>query len=244
MKDDKQRRQEGKADLPGPTLRGLPLASAGGTAQLLTDHQREQLLRIAVHEEVCARAIIYRARAAATDVFICHEGVLKSFREMRSGARRITAFLFPSDLFGLADQHGYLNTIQAITAASVYRISRTVLVDLLRRDAELEFKFVCKLTHELRVAQRSALTVGRRDAIGRVATFVTTLQQHLSLQAKPGHISLPMKRSEIADYLALSPEAVSRATRRLVWSGVLAFDGRSMVHVVDQNRLDEIVANS
>lgn len=241
-------RQKPRPPLPsahsaGPALSAWVVGSAGGSIQLLTDSQRRQLMRIAEHETVRANATIYSEHAPAEDVFIVHEGIFKAFREFKSGKRRVAAFLFPRDLFGLADKQGYFNTVQAVTPASFYRIPIAALRALLTRDAELEFLFLCKVTQALRVSQRRSMMVGRKDALGKLATFLTVMQKHLAAEKHRGRIVLPMTRSDIADYLALTPEAVSRAARRLIHQGVVAFDGRRSVCILDPFQLQKIVEN-
>jgi CRP-like cAMP-binding protein len=86
----------------GPSLRARPFRSvgSGGPAELLSESQRRRLAAIATVVRVPARKIIYHEHDVARWLFICGDGVLKAFRELRSGKRRIAAFLFPGDMFG------------------------------------------------------------------------------------------------------------------------------------------------
>jgi CRP-like cAMP-binding protein len=133
-----------------PGIRAASFLEPGSVAgaPLLTEHQRQQLVEIATRIRVPARSVIYREQTAANWIFINTEGVLKTFRELRSGRRWVTAFLFPKDVFGLAKNGLYIRTAQAITAATFYRMESQVLIDLLRRDGELQFRFLTKVTHE------------------------------------------------------------------------------------------------
>jgi CRP-like cAMP-binding protein len=175
--------------------------------------------------------VLYREDTVATCVFINAEGVVKAFKDMPSGRRWVTAFLYPHDVFGLAENGFYVRTTQAVTHAVLYRIKVDVLLDTLRRDPELEFQFLCKVTHELREAQWQTLAVGRRDAVGRFVMFIRQLERHRHRCS--GEIALPMTRSDIASYLGLSLESVSRATRSLERRGILSFPGRHLVRILD-----------
>jgi CRP-like cAMP-binding protein len=170
------------------------------------------------------------------------EGIVKSFRDLPSGKRRIAAFLFPSDLFGLAENGRYVNTAQAITRVTVYRLPSDQLAEVLRRDADLQFQFLCKVTHELRESQRRAILITRRDAPGRLAMFLRGVGRHLADVDEPDVIALPMSRSEIAEFLALSLETVSRATVALEKRGLVAFEGRHSVRILDPIRLGKLAA--
>jgi CRP/FNR family transcriptional regulator, anaerobic regulatory protein len=221
-----------------PALQATPfLPPIRPDAPLLTDDQRAQLARIATRVRVAPREVIYREETSAGSVFIIAEGVVKAFKDLPSGRRWVTAFLFPADVFGLAENGNYVRTAQAVTAALLYRFDVNVLIETLKSDGDLQFKFLCKLTHEVREAQRQTILIGRKDAIGKLAMFIAQLQR------KPDgsrDIDLPMTRSDIASYLGLSLESVSRATRSLERRGVVCFPNRHMVRIIDQPQFDRI----
>ncbi len=79
--------------------------------------------------------VVYREETAATSVFISAEGVVKTFKDMPSGRRWVTAFLYPADVFGLAENGLYVRTAQAITHATLYRIKSDVLIETLKATA-------------------------------------------------------------------------------------------------------------
>src|SRR6476659_6792034 len=117
---------------------------------------------------------------------------------MPSGKRRVAAFLFPGDLFGLAEDGRYVNTVQSVTPATVYRIPNDALTDMLRRDPELQFHFLTKVTHAVRQGQRHAIVLARRDAAGRLAMFLHMLEKDLPGRHS-GVIPLPMSRTDVAE---------------------------------------------
>lgn len=226
-----------------PNLRAASFLEPGsaGATPVLTERQRQQLLEIATRLRVPARSVVYREQSAASFIYINTEGVLKTFKDLRSGRRWVTAFLFPKDVFGLAKNGLYVRTAQAITAATIYRIESAVLIALLRRDAELQFQFLSKVTHELREAQRQTIVVGRRDAVGRIAMFIQQLECTAGDRHNvPRDIELPMSRSDIASYLGLSLESVSRATAKLQRRGIIAFPNRHLARVLDRAQFDRL----
>jgi CRP/FNR family transcriptional regulator, anaerobic regulatory protein len=215
----------------------LPSAEPGKTS-LLTERQRLKLGTIATRIRVLPRMVLYRENTPATSVFINAEGIVKTFKDMPSGRRWVTAFLYPADVFGLAENGLYVRTAQAITPATLYRLKTDALLEMLKHDAELQFQFLCKVTHALRESQRQTIAVGRKDAIGRLAMFIKQLQRHH--HSRKPDIEMPMSRSDIASYLGLSLESVSRATRTLERRGVLAFPGRHVVRIVNPAQFDRI----
>jgi CRP-like cAMP-binding protein len=237
----------GSAALNGPSLRASLGESIGDglSKRLLTPRQRQLLLSLATRVTVEPRGTICREHAPATEVFICKEGAAKAFRELRSGKRRVVAFLFADDLFGLAQNGRYLNTIQALTRMTYYRLPREPLKVILQSDADLQFQFLLKVVHELRVQQLHSIVMGRRSARGRIAMFLTMLEHHLRTpSSRHQTLILPMSRTDIADYLGLSLEAVSRAARQLVEDGILGFRGTPKVRILDRKRLEQLAADT
>ena len=221
-----------------PTLQATPfLPPIRPEAPLLTDEQRMRLAAIATRVRVAPREVIYREEAAAASVYIIAEGVVKAYKDMPSGRRWVTAFLFPADVFGLAENGFYVRTAQAVTQALLYRFDTNVLIETLKSDGELQFKFLCKVTHELRESQRQTIAIGRKDALGKLAMFFRQLQRE---PQGSRDIELPMTRSDIASYLGLSLESVSRATRSLERRGVVCFPNRHMVRIIDQAQFERI----
>jgi CRP-like cAMP-binding protein len=225
-----------------PDIRSASFLEAGsvGGAPVLTARQRQQLLEIATRIRIPARTFVYREQTAANWIFINTEGVLKTFKDLRSGRRWVTAFLFPKDVFGLAKDGLYIRTAQAITAATLYRIESHALIALLRRDAELQFQFLSKVTHELREAQRQTIVVGRRDAVGRLAMFIQQLECESCERHNVRDVELPMSRSDIASYLGLSLESVSRATAKLQRRGIVSFPNRHLARILDRPQFDRL----
>jgi CRP-like cAMP-binding protein len=230
----------------GPSLRAVPFGlSPGGTVirRLLTARQQKILASLATRVSADAHEIVYREGALAASIFICSQGALKSFRDLPSGKRRILAFLFAEDLFGLAENGRYVNTVQALGKSMYYRIPVDALVPVLRQDPELEWQFLTKVTHELRESQRRALVVGHRLATGRIAMFLKMLERRLPPGPIKDSIPLPMSRSEVADYLGLSLEAVSRATSQLTLEQVISFANPHLVRVLNRSQLERIAAD-
>ena len=230
-----------------PSLNAVPFAKTTADPETiqLTDRQREQLARIGMRLNLPPRMTIYREAAPAHWVFAVAEGTVKCFRELPSGKRVVGAFLFPRDLFGLAENGRYINCAQAITRVVLYRLPIKELRVLLMHDAGLQFQFLSKITHELRQAQRRTVLLNRRDAAGRLAMFIEEMSGkpvEETAAAVREDVTLPMTRSDIAAFLGLSLESVSRASAELERRGMVKFTSRHIVRIVDPPRFSKLVA--
>jgi CRP-like cAMP-binding protein len=159
-----------------------------------------------------------------------------------SGRRRVLAFVFAEELVGLAAKGRYVNTTRAVTSVSAYRLPIRALEALLRKDASLQYPFFCKVSQELREAQQLAIVLARRDAVGRVASFLQLLEREpTATRAGRGRIFIPMSRTDIADHLGLTLESVSRAFAELERRRIVHFPDARHVKVIDCARFREIV---
>jgi CRP-like cAMP-binding protein len=228
-----------------PSLRAITFSATGGASPvpLLTKAQRQQLAAIATRLRLRPRTIVYREDTPATGVFVIASGVVKSFRDLPSGRRRVAAFLFAEDIFGLAENGLYVNTAQAVTEVRAYRLPIDALERLFVHDGQLQLQFLCKVTHALRQSQRQKIVLTRRDAVGRVAMFLSMLERRAAEAGSTSAIDVPMSRSDVAGYLGLSLEAVSRATTTLTRRRTIAFVDRHTVRIVDRGRFDRLVAD-
>jgi CRP-like cAMP-binding protein len=208
---------------------------------LLSSRQRLQIASIATSLQLPPGKLVYREGSSAQAVFIIASGIVKSFRDLPSGKRRVMAFLFADDVFGLAQNGHYVNSVQTISPVTLYRVRGATLADALRRDADLAVQFLCKVTHELRSCLRHTVILARRDALGRVTMFLRMLEQNSHL-GQDSNIEVPMSRLDVANYLGLSIEAVSRALSRLERTRIIAFDGRRRVRVLDRTQFEKIAA--
>ncbi len=222
-------------------INGLALGDAG-PAPLLTDAQREQLRALATVLEIRPRGIVYREGAPAGHIFIGGSGIVKIYRDLPSGKRRIVTFWTSGDIFGLAEKGKFVCTAQAVTPVTLHRIPMDALKQTFLEDGSIQFQFLIKVTQEYREIQRQKIALTRRDAIGKVATFLDMLQRQVGDGTRADSIAVPMTRSDIANFLGLSLEAVSRATRELTRRRLVAIPDRYTVRILDRTRFDQLVS--
>src|SRR5262245_2323965 len=121
-------------------------AGIGRAKPILTAAPRRHLLILATRLRLRPRTIVYREGEPLSNIFVVAEGLVKSFRDLPSGTRRTFAFLFPRDVFGLAEHGRYTNTTRTVAESVIYRIPYSALTAMVHRDADLQFKFLCKVT--------------------------------------------------------------------------------------------------
>ncbi|WP_114913341.1 Crp/Fnr family transcriptional regulator [Acidibrevibacterium fodinaquatile] len=238
MKD----RQPAAQPAERPMVRGVSLrgGASGGPVPLLDAAEREALAAIGTVVRFPRGAILHDEGEKISAIFNITEGVVKTYRMTEDGRRHVLAFLFPGDLVGLYAEHRYLNTAEAVNTVTAYRLPIAALEKLLERDPALNLAFLSKACHDLRQTQRHEIMLARREARQRLLMFLDMLAPQASAIAgnpQGAILSLPMRRVEIADYLGLSAEAVSRGLHALVREGKLRLHGLHQIEVLDRGDL-------
>jgi CRP-like cAMP-binding protein len=217
-------------------------ASGGTISYLLSERERLALGQIASRVRFGRGTTIYREGDPAQAVYNISSGVVSTSRTASDGSWAVVAFLFPDDLFGLAEEGVYVNAAAAVTAVVAWRLPIAALDALMHQDPTLEFHLLVKLCHELRQAQRHALILAAHRARVRLAMFILMLaRSQQSRNESETDIYLPMTRSDIADYLGLTLAAVSRSFRLLESSDLLRFRDRRHLRILDRTRLENLV---
>jgi len=176
--------------------------------------------------------------APAQSVFTVVAGVVKLFKLLADGRRQIVGFLVPGDMFGLAPNDQYTASAEAVSSVTVCRCSRRQLERAFAEFPGVERRFLDAVNRELVAAQDQMVLLGRKTAHERVASFLLSLSKRRP--SADDSIDLPMTRTDIADYLGLTTETVSRVFTVLKTSGCIAANGSSKVYILDRDALAEL----
>ena len=139
----------------------------------------------------------------------------------------ITGFIYPGDLLGVSLRDRYLYSAEAVTPTKLRRFSRQRFQDEIGRSPELRPQLFAQLCDEMAAAQDQMVLLARKNAEERVCSFLLLIARriHRQPQAAPV-IEIPMTRLDMADYLGLTIETVSRTMTSLTGRGIIATAGR------------------
>lgn len=168
----------------------------------------------------------------AEDVFTLTSGMLKLYKLMPDGRRQITGFMIPGDFVGLAYGDSYVYSAEAVTQTSACRFRRGALLQKMEEHPELEHRLLSQASNELAAAQAQMLLLGRKSAQERLASFLVGLAERCHLAAGEV-VPLPMSRSDIADFLGLTIETVSRTLTALRKEGLIGLPDKHSVVLND-----------
>lgn len=157
-------------------------------------------------------------------------GAVRTMRFSSDGRRQILGFHLPGDVFGLEIGDCYSLSAEAVAASDVVMVRRSALEKAAHEDARAARSLLQLTSAQLADAREHALVLGRRGAGERVAAFLLQLANRFVAKRE---LDLPMSRADIADYLGLTIETVSRAFSEFERNAAIALP--SSRHVVMRN---------
>jgi CRP/FNR family transcriptional regulator len=161
-------------------------------------------------------------------------GTAKLFKLLPDGRRQITGFVGVGHFLGLAVSDTYAFSAEAITEVRYCRFSRPRLRTLLDDFPLMEKRLLEVASNELVAAQEQMLLLGRKTARERLASFlVAQSRQGVACHHPRRQFALPMTRADIADYLGLTIETVSRTLTRLRGERMIDFVSQNEMVIVD-----------
>jgi CRP-like cAMP-binding protein len=138
-------------------------------------------------------------------------GAVRTYKILSDGRRQVGGFYLPGDIFGLEFANEHTLSAEAITDANVLVIKRSALAALAGREASIGRELYALTARELRRVQDRILLL-IKSAQERVASFLLEMSER---SPAANCIELPMSRQDIADYLGLTIETVSRTLTSL-----------------------------
>jgi CRP/FNR family nitrogen fixation transcriptional regulator len=165
-------------------------------------------------------------------------GAAKRYVNRSDGRRQIVDLLLPGNFFGFTARDEYDFTVEAVVNNTVVaRYPRRRVESLADSDPRLAREISQVAFETLARLQAQLLILGRVTAPKKVGAFLAALAERLS--DGPDRVVLPISRYDIADYLAVSVETVSRSITDLKHRGVIALSGRRGVKIVDREALED-----
>jgi CRP/FNR family transcriptional regulator len=176
----------------------------------------------------------------ATRVFTLTRGTLKLYKLLADGRRQVMGFLHPGDFLGISvdDEHAF--SAEALEDSQLCWFPRNRFDDFIDDHSAMERELYRKAAHELAVAQQQLVLLGRKTATERIASFLLDLLDRDESAPNPRLVRLRMSRSDIADYLGLTKETVSRVISAMKRDRVIRLQALDVVEIVDRDALEQL----
>ena len=191
----------------------FPTLFCGAAANVL---ELRELQRLATQVYFRSGKTIFSERELADNVFGLSQGIVRLYKLLPDGRRQVVAFALPGDFLGmpLADRHNF--SADAIGEVALCRFSREELTKFIQSSPSIMRLMIEFAIRELDMAQDQLLLLGNGSAEEKVAIFLVSWRNRLArITAFSETVPLPMRRQDIADFLGLKLETVSRTLAKL-----------------------------
>jgi CRP/FNR family transcriptional regulator len=175
----------------------------------------------------------------ANSVYWVESGHVCIYRMVSDGRRQVLDFAYPGDIIGLGSAVCHAANAQAIGKTRLRSLPVNVLHDLARRDGKIATKLYDALSRELLAARELLFTISQRTAAERIAAFLMALARRNERRGEsPSELVLPMTRCDIADFLGLTIETVSRTLTRFRNEGLIEIEQCILVSILEPKALE------
>jgi CRP/FNR family transcriptional regulator, nitrogen fixation regulation protein len=216
--------------------RGTPHQTATRVARPVSRSITGQIEMMGAAMPFARNAEIYGENEQAEYVYKVLSGSVRTYKVLNDGRRQIGAFYLPGDVFGLEVGNEHAFSAEAVVDSKVLVIKRSVLVALAARDHDVARKLWAMTAGELQRAQ-SHIMLLIKTAQERVAGFLLEMASRLPAG---NEVDLPMSRQDIADYLGLTIETVSRTLTQLENAAAIAVPTSRRIVLRNRNALSRL----
>ena len=213
----------------------LPVGLSVGDLQALNSTARDMLPLDRGHT-------LFHQDASFEALYVVRSGSLKTFVEGSEGDLQILGFHMPGDIMGiggLTNEH-YPCSAEALERSSVCELRYAQLQEVGASVPALHHQLIRVISSALVTEQRHLVMMGKQQAQRRLAFFIRRMaDRYERLSRNPMELNLSMSRSDIANYLGLALETVSRLFTKMELNGILEVNRKS-VRILRRDLLDEL----
>jgi len=207
----------------------------------LHDEQLKVFSGITAEKEFKDKQSIFLQQEHSKHLYNITKGNIKIYKLLNDGRIQIIGFLYPGDFFGSYKKGRFNYSAEAIGDVRLCVFKQEVLDIYLEKNMNLAKELLHMTSHELTLAQDRIGVLGKMNANERVAKFILNISdQRARIGWQDNPISLPMTRQDIADYLGLTLETVSREITRFKTSNLIKVMSSKQIYIIDKEKLTNI----
>ena len=170
--------------------------------------------------------------------YVVRQGVLATTLDLPGGRRSLLGFHYPGELVASMPSRRIDSSLLATTNVEVRRLGPETVERLLAGNVSAAMGLIAAMHRQAERVSLHCATLARLNSEERLATFLVELAVHIGQRiAGRVDVSLTVGREDIADYLGLNADTVSRIFSKLRKDRVIEFDGRSLLHILDWPQL-------
>jgi CRP/FNR family transcriptional regulator, anaerobic regulatory protein len=207
----------------------------------LDDAELRDLESIMSHRRLGPRQSLAIEGDEAEYAYNVISGGLKIYKALADGRAQMVGFLLPGDFLGLPRRGTYAFSAETLGSTELCQFPRAALTSVFEKHRALQERVLTVTHDELAAAQEHMLLLGRKQATERVCSFLVGLLRRLERSVgETDPLAIPLHRDEIAEYLGLTIETVSRCFTQLRNDGLIRLVKADLVSILDRNGLEAL----
>jgi len=218
-----------------------------GVCGALEPFQLVALAKTSSKRKICAGAELVGDSEAVTGYSNVLSGVVKLSKTLADGRQQIVGLQFAPDFLGRPFKAESEINVEAATDVSLCSFPKLAMDRMIAQSPGLEHRLLKQTLKELDEARDWMVTLGRKTAAEKVASFLLLIARNIDPTADPDcdsvSFTLPLTRADIADFLGLTIETVSRQVTKLRADSVIEIENNREVTVPDMARLSARAGN-
>ena len=209
---------------------------------ILNDSDIHQLERISKDRTISKNQNVFLQGEQTSNFYNIKRGSLKIYKLSSDGRKQIVGFLFPGDFVGMSPEENYSYNAETLEETTLCTFSRIVLENFFVQHPHVERKILNIVNHELSVAQDQIFLLGKYTAKERLLQFFLNLsKQRNKLGWVDNPLRLSMSRSDIANYLGLTIETISRTISELKTERLIRMIGTQNIFLQDKDAIHKLL---
>lgn len=201
----------------------------------------EKLRVLAAKQTFAKDEVIFGEQSPTDRVFVILSGLVRRVKHLQNGRRYLAAFMGPGEIMGFISKDVHEFGAETISSTDVCSFSRHAFISVLKSDADLSRRLLNSVSNDLIETHIHSLVLAHETAKSRLAAFFQVMRaKELRRTGQDEYFDLAMKRQDIADYLGLALETVSRTIHQLEDDGAIGLEGFYRVWIKDIDHLADI----
>ena len=205
----------------------------------LSQADARQLDDLVTYRQLDSGDYLFHQHTPAKSVYMLEDGMLMMERSSSTGRRQVMAFMHPGNFIGITHNEHYEFTVSALAPSRIREIPIKPFIDLQDKVPQLKENVRRIGGNILAHTLDQVFALGQKKAHERVCFMIKQLSDRMPKQ-RNHLIDLVMTRQDIADYLGLTIETVSRAFGKLKREGVIDIYSAHTVEILDVETLEEL----
>ncbi len=208
----------------------------------LTSHQRDEMSAFSTFKKYSAGQLIFTEGKPSTHLGTVISGIVKIYKLLDDGRQQIVALAFPGDMLGNIMDAEYNYFAEAVDETQVCLYQTSWINSFAENNSALYLSILDKTNRQLNKSHDWLLLLGRKTAKEKLATFLMLLAVNDGDDAVPAlTFKVPLKRQEIADFLGLTIETISRTFSNLKNKQVVREQAGHILTITDYSTLKSMV---